>query len=412
MSVGLAGQNLIFLISQPRAGSTLLQRMLGAHPDVHTTSEPWIALHPVMALRDGGMSAVYDHGLARSATLDFLSGLPHGEATYVDAVRQMLLVLYDAALDSSGKRVFLDKTPRYYFIVSELARIFPGARFVLLIRNPLAVLSSILETWVRTPSASGLNGFWHDLLTAPRHLVDGAVALGGAATVVRYESLVRTPDVEMRRLCDRLGIAFLPEMVEYGSDADAARWALGDQGLVYDERWPVGGRVDRWSEVLRRFPNWHALGHVYLECLGASLCHRLGYETTALAAALGEIDDAQARAFAADILAAPPDPGTFHRAAELAHRRSDQLEAIAAERLAVMEEQTRAVAAFQAALAGRDADLQSLRADLVERSKALDEATRRVRSLEALQAAAHEGTDDHAGPTTQHLSDSARPVRD
>ena len=52
-------KNLIFLISQPRAGSTLTQRILGSHQDIHTISEPWIMLHPFYALRDKGCQMEY-----------------------------------------------------------------------------------------------------------------------------------------------------------------------------------------------------------------------------------------------------------------------------------------------------------------------------------------------------------------
>jgi len=55
--------------------------------------------------------------------------------------------LYNRALEVAGKRFFLDKTPRYYFIIPELKNVFPEAKFIILLRNPLAVLSSILNTW-------------------------------------------------------------------------------------------------------------------------------------------------------------------------------------------------------------------------------------------------------------------------
>ena len=44
-------QHLIFLISLPRSGSTLLQRIIGGHKDIHTTAEPWLMLHPFHALK-------------------------------------------------------------------------------------------------------------------------------------------------------------------------------------------------------------------------------------------------------------------------------------------------------------------------------------------------------------------------
>jgi hypothetical protein len=126
------GENLIFLVSLPRSGSTLLQRILANHPDVHRTTEPWVMLHPLYALKQQGISAEYESDLARRALGEFLDATPGGEETYVDALRAMASVLYGSALQPTGKQFFLDKTPRYFYILPELLRVFPKARFVLL----------------------------------------------------------------------------------------------------------------------------------------------------------------------------------------------------------------------------------------------------------------------------------------
>jgi len=77
---------------------------------------------------------------------------PEGEDAYFQAVRQMTLNLYGGVLQNSGKRYFLDKTPRYYYILPELYRTFPEAKYILLLRNPLAILCSIFNTFVQ--------GYW------------------------------------------------------------------------------------------------------------------------------------------------------------------------------------------------------------------------------------------------------------
>ena len=41
------GENLIFIISQPRSGSTLLQRMLSGNKDIKASAETWLMLHPL-----------------------------------------------------------------------------------------------------------------------------------------------------------------------------------------------------------------------------------------------------------------------------------------------------------------------------------------------------------------------------
>ena len=48
----------------------------------------------------------------------------------------------------SDKRYFLDQTPQYHLIIPELLRVFPAASYVILFRNPLAVLVSMIAAWV------------------------------------------------------------------------------------------------------------------------------------------------------------------------------------------------------------------------------------------------------------------------
>lgn len=282
------GRNLIFLISQPRAGSTLLQKVLGAHPHIHTLSEPWIALHPLFALRPQGVSAQYCHFLAQQATSQFLGQIPGGEDTYYHGVRLLLNHLYDAALAPAAKPLFLDKTPRYYLILPELKRVFPDARFVFLVRNPLAVFASILEAWVKEPIFGDQYAFRadlvHDLLTAPEVIAGAIASLGPNETFIAYESLVNDPATVIAALCRRLDIPFHPEMIEYGAKSSVP-WPFGDQGVVNAESRPIPTRAERWRKVLLS-PARNTLARAYLAALGPGLTARLGYQFEALADAL------------------------------------------------------------------------------------------------------------------------------
>ena len=282
-----SGESLIFLISQPRAGSTLLQRMLATHSDIYTTSEPWLMLHPLYALREKGFEAEYNSDSALGAVRDFLSTLPEGEETYWEALRRAFSYLYDRALAGTGKKFFLDKTPRYYFTIPELYRVFPKAKFIFLLRNPLAVLASILETWVKD-SPFGLSHFRHDLLTAPRRIAEGTELLKSKAIVVHYEKLVKDPETTLQELCDRLGITFHPEMVEYGQ-YQSPKWHYGDQRSVYQHSRPVVQYADKWVKVLSRSRMWQQWARGYLHSLGPDLVGRMGYSYEELEGALSSI---------------------------------------------------------------------------------------------------------------------------
>lgn len=281
------GESLIFLISQPRAGSTLLQRVLSGHPEIHTGAEPWLMLHPVYALRRTGLQAEYNAQCAYDALQDFLDNCADGQDTYIEAIRALANVLYGRALAGTGKRFFLDKTPRYYYIVPDLHRVFPKARFIFLIRNPLAVLSSVLRTWVKD-DWERLCNHRDDLVIAPVRILEGIHALGKEAIVVHYEHLVTAPGQAVRTICRRLEIPFFESMLVYGT-TPVPKGRMGDQTGIREHDKPSTASLDKWRE-LADTPQTRHLAAQYLTELGPQVVGRLGYDIADLLATLGKAD--------------------------------------------------------------------------------------------------------------------------
>jgi tetratricopeptide (TPR) repeat protein len=271
--------NLIFLISQPRAGSTLTQRILGTHREIYTVSEPWIMLHPLYALRGDGYQAEYSVQNSKRALDNFLSLHPEREDAYFQAVQQMALNLYEGLLRTSGKAHFLDKTPRYYYILPELYRTFPQAKYILLLRNPLAILCSIFSTfiqdyWWRIQYYQG------DLLRAPSLIAQGMLDLQSNSVVLRYENLLVNPEQEIQRVCNFLNVPFDAEIISYGQSY-SEKWQFGDRSLIYQENKPMNQNSARWQEHLQNPIIWQFANN-YLEFLGKDLLAELGYSYTKL----------------------------------------------------------------------------------------------------------------------------------
>ncbi|MEG4060374.1 sulfotransferase, partial [Microcoleus sp. SVA1_A1] len=272
----LKGSNLIFLISQPRAGSTLTQRILGGHPDIHTVSEPWLMLPPLTAWHSTiGYNADYDQALAQVAVSSFIGSLSQGEEDYVQGLRRMYSYLYEKAREESGKRYFLDKTPRYFYIINELYRTFPEARFVFLFRNPLSVLCSIVTSWAKD-NLSRLKEFKNDLFMAPQKLLEGVTNLGKQCLVIHYEWLLMSSDEEIARVCDFLGISFRPEVAEYGVSNTSPAWLYGDQVKLYQNTKPDSSNLNKWLEDIKQPQIWR-LASDYLQILGEETIEKLGY---------------------------------------------------------------------------------------------------------------------------------------
>ena len=136
----------IFLMSLPRSGSTLIQRLLASHQDVATVSEPWILLPYLYTLKSHGVYAEYDQRLLITAIKDFCREMPNGKADYLAEMRSYVLRLYETAA-GGPYQYFLDKTPRYHLVADKIFELFPDAKYIFLWRNPLAVVASIAQSF-------------------------------------------------------------------------------------------------------------------------------------------------------------------------------------------------------------------------------------------------------------------------
>jgi hypothetical protein len=200
---------LIFLISLPRSGSTLLQRMLGVSPEIATTAEPWLML-PLWSMRDpAACRAPYSHHTAATAINDFVEAIPDGERCLDEAIREFALTLYSAA--ARGRRYFLDKTPRYYLLVPFLQRLFPDAHFVLLVRHPLAMLASVCDAFNK--GHFRWFEYWIDWIEGHRCMAEAIRHDSGMSRIVRYEDLISNPLRAITGLCEWLDVPFTESMV-------------------------------------------------------------------------------------------------------------------------------------------------------------------------------------------------------
>jgi hypothetical protein len=252
-----AAPRIVFLIGPPRSGSTLLARMLGAHPAIHAPAEPHL-LTPLAHL--GFYARVeradYDPIIAETAIRELVAALPRGEDNYLAALRAYSDALYTGLLERSGRALLLDKTPAYALVLDFVARLYPDAHYLVLTRHPLAVWGSYVESF-----------FDGDHLAAHRHnpllerYVPAIARFLREAKVplhrVRYEELVQDPAGQLEGACRFLGIPYEPAMIEYGEQADAAKptaRGLGDPVTVAREKRPTTRLLGRWSEDLAGAP--------------------------------------------------------------------------------------------------------------------------------------------------------------
>lgn len=268
------GADLIFILSLPRSGSTLLQRVLGGHPEVGVSSEPWLLLHPAYGRRSEGILTDYDADWAALAVNEFLQHYTDGDDAYDDGVRAFARSIYGNAMRHAGAHRFVDKTPRYVMIMDDLLRWFPEAKFVFLLRNPLAVLASIVNTQIQH-DLTALERFRNELLRGPQALAAGIARLGERAIVMRYEQFVAEPERELGALCAQLGLEYRADMLDYRDTR--IRGTMQDRTGTAEHHRPAAGRESGWRQLLND-PQQLEFARGYLRALGSEPFTALGYE--------------------------------------------------------------------------------------------------------------------------------------
>jgi tetratricopeptide (TPR) repeat protein len=134
----------VFVVGMPRSGTTLCERILGAHAQVHGAGER-AALGQIYAQLCNGHD---DTGsVERLMRLDGPT-LDTAAETYLTELRQL----------APGKRHIVDKMPGNYMYLGLVGRLFPGAKIIHCVRDPRDIGLSIF-----TFRFHGSHGYAHDL---------------------------------------------------------------------------------------------------------------------------------------------------------------------------------------------------------------------------------------------------------
>jgi len=195
-----------FILSSVRSGSTLLRVLLNSHSELHAPHELHLRHLRVRMRTRPARRAMGELGLDAE-------GLRH--------------LLWDRLLhrelERHGKRRLVNKTPNDVFIADRIRACWPDALFVFLLRHPAAIADSRARARPQDDPERNAAAVlrYGEALERARAKHPGLV--------VRYEELTTDPERELRRVCDFLGVAFEPRMLDYDRfDHGEYRVGLGD----------------------------------------------------------------------------------------------------------------------------------------------------------------------------------------
>ena len=238
--------DLVFLLSSERSGSNLMRVIMDSHPEFSAPHSPHLIKTFVPLLAKYGdlrqsknlIQLAEDMRTVVNIQLRDWPFVPTTEQI-VDNVRQpsfagLVGSIYELAAKNEGKYKSFIKDNGAIPLASEVATIFPTAKFVYLVRDARDVALS----WKKSPGHPGgvkeAAAMWAKEQTEALYFLS-MVYQTNKVIVVRYENLVTDPNKEIRLICDHLEIAFDENMLKFYEGKEAktsADAAVGWENLV------------------------------------------------------------------------------------------------------------------------------------------------------------------------------------
>lgn len=230
-----AGASPLFICGMFRSGSTLVEQVLAAHPQVTAGGEvDWLRQLAT------GRLAPFPNSMA---TPD-----PARDAVLAEEYRAHLAKLFP---DGRDKAYITDKRPDNFLLIGLIKRLFPDARIVHSCRNPLDIGLSVFQQHLElrvTGYASDLGDIGHYYGEYRRLMAHWHALYPGSIFDFDYDAFVREPRPALEGLLDFLGLAWDDRCLQFHQLGNTVKTAS-----YWQVRQPLSARASgRWRNYARQ----------------------------------------------------------------------------------------------------------------------------------------------------------------
>ena len=223
----------IFIIGASRSGTTMLRLILNAHPNIAIPDElKYFNSLPhtvdLRAWRTPAMSSEsYDSWVKRyfHERQNVLKGvnvediIENIRCRATKDLRAPLSIAMAHYAARHGKKRWGEKTPHNIFYVDVIHDMFPAGKFIHLVRDPRAVVSSMnCSPYFAHDSAINALNWRHAIRSGVSYF--NLIRTSKELLTIRYEDLVSHPETTTRTICEFVGEEFSSVMLEFHRTSD------------------------------------------------------------------------------------------------------------------------------------------------------------------------------------------------
>ena len=235
----------IFVGGAQRSGTTLVRAMLDRHPNI--ACGPELRVIPALA----GFST-QTRGLVGSKLIQHYGV---SSDTFDDIFAEMITSFLEPYRNFRDKPRIAEKTPSNILHFPELARFFPDARFIHVIRDGRDVVSSMLTMeWSDTNTGQPMESTRDPALAAAswaHHVSAGRAAekSGLPLLALRYEDLIARPEETLKTLFEFLGEPWSEDALSF-HEGEYVKAGIAEASAPQISQPLYGHAVGRWRHDL------------------------------------------------------------------------------------------------------------------------------------------------------------------
>ncbi|NJN27498.1 MAG: sulfotransferase [Cyclobacteriaceae bacterium] len=262
----------IFIVGNSRSGTTLMGRILGLNDEIFTFEELhffeqlWSIKDKNKTINASEAEMLYAQLLKNQSTgylskYDFKKFRDEAKATLQDNVRETVsrIDVFKTFLinevEKHGKRIPCEQTPRNILYIDDILQLIPNAKILAMVRDPRDVVLSQKYKWKRRflgakniPLSESLRSWinYHPItisrLWRENFRILDTHEKHPSVLVIKFESLIYQPEIELHKICDFIGVEFSEKMMNVAFKGSSNKADKNLQGIQKNTgNWRSGG---------------------------------------------------------------------------------------------------------------------------------------------------------------------------
>ena len=240
---GLPDAQPIFIVGLPRAGSTLVEQILGSHSHIEATME---LSHVIRASNRLNLGRDEERRYPRS-----LAGLNRDH--FIELGKQYMAAC--APYRKRGAPLFIDKMPANFYHIGLIKLMLPNARIIDIRRDPMGNCFAAFKQYFFSAQTYSYDlgkvaEYYREYLSVMTHYES---ATSGFIHRVHYNELIENPEAEVRRLIAFLGLEFEEACLSFWRNSRPVATHSSEQVRrpIYRDALDLWRNYEPWLDPLR-----------------------------------------------------------------------------------------------------------------------------------------------------------------